>query len=204
MINKNRPSRTRALLSSLLLHATVFCLAVFPVKSTQFSFENSMLQFHFESENRRGERTKPSQVPKMAKELTPQKNHRTRESSPKAPQESVHASAQESAQDSTAGESAHDGSLNPTTSEMPVIIKRVQPAYPRLARELGVEGTVLVRIQIDTEGLVKSAHAETAVGFGLEEAAIEALKQFEFLPQKDKRGLPFEVSILHTVRFELN
>ena len=59
---------------------------------------------------------------------------------------------------------------------------RVEPKYPTAAKEAEKEGTVILQLTIDENGLPKDIVALTNLGFGLEAAAIEALGKTTFHP----------------------
>ncbi len=59
---------------------------------------------------------------------------------------------------------------------------RVEPKYPDTAKKAEKEGTVLLEATIDEKGIPKDIVPLTSLGFGLEEAAIEALKKTTFRP----------------------
>lgn len=66
--------------------------------------------------------------------------------------------------------------------EQPVIVEFKTPEYPRLAREAGIEGLVVVRALVDRDGRVK----ETLIGKGahelLDQAALAAAMECTFKP----------------------
>lgn len=68
--------------------------------------------------------------------------------------------------------------------EMPQPIKKVEPEYPELARQAGVEGKVIVLALVDKNGKVRDAKILKASGanVGFEDLAINAIKQWEFKP----------------------
>ena len=59
---------------------------------------------------------------------------------------------------------------------------RVKPKYPDSAKKAEKEGTVILEATIDEKGMPKDIVAVTSLGFGLEDAAIEALKKTTFRP----------------------
>jgi len=67
---------------------------------------------------------------------------------------------------------------------MPRVISEFRSAYPKLAKEKGVEGKVVVEILIDNQGRVRKATLIDGPGFGLNEAALESIKKFKFDPAK--------------------
>lgn len=73
---------------------------------------------------------------------------------------------------------------------------RMNPEYPQSAKEAKKEGTVLLQFTIDENGTPKDIVALTNFGFGLEAAAIEALKKSTFHPaMKDGKPISNQVKI---------
>ena len=60
--------------------------------------------------------------------------------------------------------------------------KEVKPPYPPQAEEAEIEGTVVLRVEITKTGKVRKAKVVRKLGFGLDEAALEAIKKFPFSP----------------------
>lgn len=84
----------------------------------------------------------------------------------------------------------------------PKFIYYEKPNYPPMARRLGKEGKVLLRLTIDEKGeLIKIEVLESAP-YGFTEAAIEALKKSKFAPAK-KDGKPVPSRALLPVKFIL-
>jgi protein TonB len=54
--------------------------------------------------------------------------------------------------------------------------------YPEEARLKNIEGRVFVQFIIDTEGKVRTPEVIRGIGYGCDEAALEAVKQLEFEP----------------------
>ena len=85
----------------------------------------------------------------------------------------------------------------------PQFIQRALPQYPRLARRLGVEGTVLLRLSIDASGKLTQAEVVQSAGHGFDEEALRAVRQSVFSPAV-REGRPVAcVALLH-IRFQLN
>ena len=87
----------------------------------------------------------------------------------------------------------------------PTYKNRVEPKYPDAAKKAAKEGTVILQMTIDGNGLPKDIIALTSLGFGLEEAAIEALEQMTFHPAT-KAGKPIsldDVQISYEFKLEL-
>ncbi|HKZ21698.1 MAG TPA: energy transducer TonB [candidate division Zixibacteria bacterium] len=88
--------------------------------------------------------------------------------------------------------------------EQPAIIKEVKPEYPEMARQAGVEGTVLIAALIDKEGKVREVRIakESGANAGFEEAAKKAAWENVYKPaiQNNK---PVAIWIYYPVNFKL-
>jgi protein TonB len=68
-----------------------------------------------------------------------------------------------------------------TDVPVPKRTKTVLPEYPAEAQAQGVRGIVILEVVIDAEGYVTSTRWSAAIP-GLDEAAIAAVKQWEYEP----------------------
>lgn len=84
----------------------------------------------------------------------------------------------------------------------PFFLKMVSPEYPRLARRLGKEGKVILRLFIAENGRLISIELIENAGYGFDEAAVEALKASSFLPAKIN-GHPVACKAILPVKFKL-
>lgn len=67
--------------------------------------------------------------------------------------------------------------------ESPVLLTFTPPVYPDLARQAGIEGTVLLRVLVDEDGTVLSADViHSDVTPPMEAAAVAAAMRFVFRP----------------------
>lgn len=73
-----------------------------------------------------------------------------------------------------------------------------KPAYPRAAREAGWEGTVLVRIRINTDGSATVLSVRQGGRDDVNAAAVEAAAARQYKPARDANGVP--ISIVRDVR----
>jgi protein TonB len=88
--------------------------------------------------------------------------------------------------------------------EAPVLIRFVNPKYPDLARQAGIEGVVLLNVLVSDDGKVLSATViQSDVTPAMEKAAIEAAKQFVFKPAK-QRTVPVKARMAIPIRFKLH
>jgi TonB family protein len=79
---------------------------------------------------------------------------------------------------------------------------RVEPKYPDAAKKAEKEGEVVLQATIDENGIPQDIIALTDIGFGLEEAAIEALKKTTFRPAT-KGGEPISKQVAIPYKFTL-
>lgn len=88
-------------------------------------------------------------------------------------------------------------------TQMPRLKSEIRIPYPAEARSKNIEGVVVMDILIDEKGKIRSATLIEGPGFGLNEAALKAIYQFEFSPAVvDKK--PVAVRIRYSYRFVLN
>ncbi len=86
--------------------------------------------------------------------------------------------------------------------QKPVLIKKVIPEYPELARKAGIEGKVVVEYVVGKDGRVKSARILKSDNEIFNQAALNAVKQYVFKPamQNDR---PVSVRVIQTIVFSL-
>ena len=64
----------------------------------------------------------------------------------------------------------------------PMLKKKAEPVYPKLALAAGIEGKVYVRCWVDTEGKVHDVRVVKSDHDVLNQSALDAARQFEFAP----------------------
>ena len=79
---------------------------------------------------------------------------------------------------------------------------QVQPAYSQEARAASIEGVVKLELTIDAAGHVVGVKVVKGLGYGLDDAAVAAAKQWTFQPAT-KCGKPVASVVKPGVRFEL-
>jgi periplasmic protein TonB len=77
----------------------------------------------------------------------------------------------------------------------PILVKAVQPVYPAEARMRGIEGSMRVDCIVDAQGRILALGTLDEVDPLLKEAALAAIKQWEFAPRADGKTEPFLVRI---------
>jgi protein TonB len=82
-------------------------------------------------------------------------------------------------------------------------LKNPPPGYPRVSRRNGEQGTVIVRVFINTQGSPEKAEVRTSSGFArLDQAALEAVQRWRFVPGR-RNGTPEAMWFNIPVRFIL-
>lgn len=80
---------------------------------------------------------------------------------------------------------------------------RAQPNYPARAKTLGQQGLVELLVEVDRKGLVKELALKKSSGYSmLDEAALTAVKSWEFIPASDG-GHAVNSKVVVPVRFEI-
>jgi len=73
---------------------------------------------------------------------------------------------------------------------VPKATKQISPVYPKSVQPLAISGAAILRVIVDELGKPQVADIVTPLGFGLDQAAIDAVNQWEFVPaQKDGKGV---------------
>ncbi|HEV8037243.1 MAG TPA: TonB family protein [Bryobacteraceae bacterium] len=84
----------------------------------------------------------------------------------------------------------------------PQVISKVAPKYTKEASKAKLEGTVIVLVVVDEQGHPRDVRVIRPLGLGLEEMAIEAVRQWLFRPGT-KDGKPVAVQATIQVNFLL-
>ncbi len=85
----------------------------------------------------------------------------------------------------------------------PAVIARCAPQYTSQAKRAGIEGTVVLIIHIQTDGTAHNIKVLRGLGSGLDENAVDAVKQWRFSPGM-KNGKPVVVPATIQVNFRLD
>jgi protein TonB len=86
-------------------------------------------------------------------------------------------------------------------AEWPHVLHEVKEEMPPEARRLGLEGAVMLRVNLDRHGVVRAVRVVKKAGYGFDERAVKALYQFKFSPAIDKNGQPADFVIPYLYRF---
>jgi periplasmic protein TonB len=84
----------------------------------------------------------------------------------------------------------------------PVVIYQVDPEFSEEARKAKFMGVVLVNLIVDAHGNPQNVHILRGVGMGLDDKAVEAVKQYRFKPAMEG-GKPVAVELNVEVNFQI-
>ena len=90
----------------------------------------------------------------------------------------------------------------PDCSSGPTLIEKVEPEYPRLARQAALEGDVILTYIVDVSGKVKDIKVVKADMKSFEDAAVRAVSQYKYSPTICY-GRPVESEVTTTIEFRL-
>ena len=89
-----------------------------------------------------------------------------------------------------------------TVDSQPVLIHQVPARYTAAMRAAGLSGIVTVRLRVDPQGNPSHIKVIDTKGTGLEESAIEAVRQYKYKPAM-ANGQPVVATITVEVHFDL-
>jgi len=86
--------------------------------------------------------------------------------------------------------------------EPPTLVREVRPIYTEEGRKRAVEGDVVLEIVVLRDGRVGNIRTLRTLGAGLDQKAIEAVRQWRFAPAR-RQGSPVDVVVEVSVEFKL-
>jgi TonB family protein len=84
----------------------------------------------------------------------------------------------------------------------PVVVHSVEPEFTQEARAANFQGGVSIQLIVDAQGNPQNIHLVRHLGMGLDEKAVEAVRQYKFRPAM-YQGHPVAVQIVINVDFRL-
>jgi TonB family protein len=84
----------------------------------------------------------------------------------------------------------------------PSVVSKVDPQYTDVARIIGVNGTILIKLTIDERGTPLDPRVIRGLGYGLDESALAAVRAWKFKPGL-KYGVPVPAQATIEVNFRL-
>lgn len=97
-------------------------------------------------------------------------------------------------------EGSADAGQTGVLTKAPALQKEVEAVYPAELADAGSTGVVQMEIDIGADGKVMDARVVQSAGQAFDEAALQAVRQFEFSPA-EVDGVPAPVRILYTYQF---
>lgn len=91
----------------------------------------------------------------------------------------------------------------PNSMQPPRVLYNPDPSYTDEARQLKYQGTVILQILVGRDGNVHNWRIDRALGAGLDDEAIQAVRRWRFDPAKNKNGDAFPAGIAVEVHFRL-
>ncbi len=85
----------------------------------------------------------------------------------------------------------------------PVVLVVPQVPYPRAAKRASIEGTVKLEVTVGKDGRVLRVRVLLRLGYGLDEAAVRALKRARFKPAMGSDGKPMVYKLRYKYTFRL-
>lgn len=84
--------------------------------------------------------------------------------------------------DSGSGSGPRGGKGGPRLSAQPKLLWKTEPEYSEEARKARFQGSVLLAMEIDSEGHPRNIRVVRSLGLGLDERAVAAVAQWKFKP----------------------
>jgi protein TonB len=88
------------------------------------------------------------------------------------------------------------------SASAPVLLWKTEPEYSEEARKAKVQGTVILRIEVDSRGRAQLITVERSLGLGLDDRAVEAVRRWKFKPGY-QNGKPVVTVAIVEVNFRL-
>lgn len=85
----------------------------------------------------------------------------------------------------------------------PEVIHSVDPQFTPQARAANLQGTVSIQLIVDPQGNPQNVHVVRRLGMGLDQKAVEAVRQYRFRPA-EYQGHPVAVQMIIDVAFHLH
>jgi len=95
-----------------------------------------------------------------------------------------------------------DPQVHLSSETIKAVSHAVDPEYPALAKQMNVQGSVLLQVRIGTEGNIEDVQVVSGPGI-LSAAAVQAVKQWHFKPYLQE-GRPVETEAHITVNFNIS
>jgi TonB family protein len=198
-------------ISLLIMILIIFLIERFNMPNKLFNIgyegpQKSVPEIVIEDESKtRSESFSREKNPMIVKDITlPEEEKRKPEDNGKKPQKHPNVSSDDFSIKTIPGESyyrTYQSRADVPYSEDYVILKMVEPEYPKSAINQGLEGYVIVEVYVSEKGNVEEAYVRSAFGpTSFETSSLKAIRQFLFKPLiQNGKPTPFWVSFI--IRF---
>ena len=89
----------------------------------------------------------------------------------------------------------------PSTTEV-VVLSGPKPAYTDEAKQLHIQGTVILRVTVTATGRIQVLGVIRGLGHGLDQSAIKAVEEYRIKPAM-RNGIPVDTTTNITITFQL-
>jgi TonB family protein len=84
----------------------------------------------------------------------------------------------------------------------PKLIHTAYPEYTEWAKQEKINGTVVLKLVVDRNGLPQNVHVVQSLGYGLDENAVATVKKYRFKPALEA-GKPVPVELNIQMKYEM-
>ncbi len=91
---------------------------------------------------------------------------------------------------------------SPSIFTYPELIRKVEPEYSEAARKAKFQGNIVLSVEVDASGQVTNPKVIKGLGLGLDEKALETIRQWKFKPGS-KNGKPVAMQVEVEMSFRL-
>jgi TonB family protein len=84
----------------------------------------------------------------------------------------------------------------------PIPTHRPEPPYAEKARLVGLQGTTVLWVLVDSRGYIERARVVKALGLGLDQSALRTVRTWKFKPAA-RKGVPVPVRVMVEIGFRL-
>lgn len=85
---------------------------------------------------------------------------------------------------------------------LPEVIDDIDAVYPLQAERDAIEGSVVLKVDVDRQGKVRGVNVLVRAGYGMDESAVRAVWRARFKPARDRNGRAVDYWVKHTVHFK--
>jgi TonB family protein len=97
---------------------------------------------------------------------------------------------------------SHPASAAAEEETEPRVLTQTAPVYPKIASQIAAGGKLSLRVLVGANGRPKDIEVQNPLGYGLDESAVAAVKQWTFEPAR-KNGQPVEGAVEVTLNFRI-